>query len=187
MLVQDTLTGYFHEVPDGQLYETGYGEYPDQIGEGQVLFDGLGNPVGFLPFIPKIASLATSVLPGLIRGAAPAVRGLVGQLPGMVRGLVGGQGGVPAMPGMPAAMPPFPLPAPRPPWPAGWIRPQLPYTGFGPRRLYMRCAVWPGPRGLVPASAAQAQAAPVAPLPPAAAAQQAAMARVGRRRFRRRR
>ena len=35
--------------------------------------------------------------------------------------------------------------------PTGWIRPPLPYTGLGPRRLYMRCSVWPGPRGLVPA------------------------------------
>src|SRR5262249_25673639 len=39
-------------------------------------------------------------------------------------------------------------------WPLGWIRPPLPYTGLGPRRLYMRCAVWPGPRGLVPRYAA---------------------------------
>src|SRR5437867_2681191 len=82
MLVQDTLTGYFHEVPDGQLYETGYGEYPDQIGEGQVVYDGLGNPVGFLPFIPAIASLAARALPA-VASALPGVTNLVrGLLPG---------------------------------------------------------------------------------------------------------
>ena len=43
---------------------------------------------------------------------------------------------------------------PRPPMPLGWQRPSLPYTGLGPRRLYMRCAVWPGPQGLVPGYAA---------------------------------
>jgi hypothetical protein len=39
--------------------------------------------------------------------------------------------------------------------PPGWIHPSLPYTGMGPRRVYMRCATWLGPRGLVPAYAAQ--------------------------------
>lgn len=81
-------------------------------------------------------------------------------------------------PGMPGYVPPpggapFPYPSPggsmypqfpyrppmyggmpRPPTPLGWIRPSLPYTGLGPRRLYMRCAVWPGPQGMVPGYAA---------------------------------
>ena len=47
MLVQDTLTGYLHEVPDSQLYEPEYAEYPEPMGE--VVYDGFGNPVG-LPF-----------------------------------------------------------------------------------------------------------------------------------------
>jgi hypothetical protein len=42
------------------------------------------------------------------------------------------------------------LTPPHHPWPLGWMRPNLPYTGLGPQRLYMRCAVWPGPAGLVP-------------------------------------
>ena len=55
--------------------------------------------------------------------------------------------------------PPFPFPfRPRPrPWPLGWVRPSLPYTGLGPNRMYMRCAVWPGPAGLVPQHAGQMQ------------------------------
>src|SRR5262249_60877290 len=72
---------------------------------------------------------------------------------------------------------PYPM-AQRAHWPLGWIRPQLPYTGLGPRRLYMRCAVWPGPHGLVPASAAAAATPAALPPPgtPAAAAQAAAQA-----------
>ena len=47
MLVQDTLTGAVHEVPESQLYEADYAESPEQMAEGQMLYDGLGNPVGF--------------------------------------------------------------------------------------------------------------------------------------------
>jgi hypothetical protein len=177
MLYQDALTGALHEAPDGQLYESDFAEYPYQLGE---VYDGLGNPVGFLPFIPKIASLASSLI--------PKVGSLVG-------GLFGGRGpGAPPIPALPSiagalpgAMgslirPPMPF---RPPWPAGWVRPPLPYTGLGPRRLYMRCAVWPGPRGLVPAMAAQTPAVPAAAA--AAAQTAAAMQAMGRRRRRRRR
>ena len=185
MLVQDTLTGALHEVPDSQLYGAGFGEPPDTFGEGQVVFDGLGNPVGLLPFLPAIGALAAKAIPA-VASALPAVGNLVG-------GLFGRRPApapVPAVAG--PIRPPFPFPGFRPPWPAGWVRPPLPYTGLGPRRLYMRCAVWPGPRGLVPAHAATTPAA-LAPAAAAAgaaaaAAQQAAMMglRRRRRRFRRR-
>ena len=48
---------------------------------------------------------------------------------------------------------PAPAPAPgraspfRPPWPPGWIRPQLPYTGLGPRRLVHAMRGVAGPAG----------------------------------------
>jgi hypothetical protein len=42
----------------------------------------------------------------------------------------------------------------RPP-PVGWVTPALPFTGAQPRRLYMRCSVWPAPAGLVPQFANQ--------------------------------
>lgn len=171
MLYQDALTGALHEAPDGQLYESDLAEYPYQMGE---VYDGLGNPVGFLPFLPKIASLASSLLPkvgslvgGLIRpGGAPAAAAAAPFAAGAAMGAM------------------IPRPAFRPPWPASWVRPPLPYTGLGPRRLYMRCAVWPGPRALVPASAAQAPATAAAAAAQTAAAMQQAM---GRRRRRRRR
>jgi hypothetical protein len=218
MLVQDTLTGYFHEVPDGQLYEGDFGEFPEQMGEGQVVYDGFGNPVGLAPALLPIAS-----------ALAPAAGGLIGRLfrrrrrrpPQAPQAMMAPPPVIVAPPPPTTAMMPESVPAEetpmgqvfydglgnpvgiapytpairslaqgalqqrqpwRPPWPQGWIRPPLPYTGLGPRRLYMRCAVWPGPRGLVPASAAQAQAPVVAPVPPAAA-----MAQMRRRRFRRRR
>jgi hypothetical protein len=41
------------------------------------------------------------------------------------------------------------------PWPIGWVTPALPYTGMQPRRLYMRCSVWPQRAGLVPQFATQ--------------------------------
>lgn len=156
MLVRDTMTGYLHEVPDSSMYG-GFAEYPDQIGEGQVVFDGLGNPVGILPFLPAIAGLAAKALPavtGLLSKVAPAVGQIAQQVPGMLRSIIPGGG------------PPLPVPAL--PFaaggrvPVGWQRAPLPYTGLGPRRMYMRCAVWPGPAGLVPAHAAV--------LPPAAPA-----------------
>jgi hypothetical protein len=232
MLIQDSLTGNLHEVPD---HLSGYGDY----GAGdQVVYDGLGNPVGTLSgifddiikgvgsvvsaipqavaAIPRaVASIpqaALSALPGggplglLSQAAAGGPLGLLGRMFG---------GGAPAagVPPTPVfARPPAPvwptptmgpgglwrapqqqywrspIPWTRPtPWPAGWVHPQLPYTGLGPRRLYMRCAVWPGPKGLVPSFAAltpaQAQAAAIQQ-----AAQQAAAAVMGgRRRYRRRR
>jgi hypothetical protein len=183
MLYQDALTGALHEAPDGQLYESDFGEYPYQMGEP--VFDGLGNPVGFLPFIPKIASLASSLLPkvgnivgGLFGGGAPPIPPLP-QLPGLPS--IGA-----ALPAAAGAAIGSLIPRPfRPPWPAGWVTPPLPYTGLGPKRLYMRCAVWPGPRGLVPVSAAQAAALP-AQTAAAAAAQTAAAMGMRRRRRRRR-
>jgi hypothetical protein len=51
--------------------------------------------------------------------------------------------------------------------PVGWRRPPVPYTGLRPRRVYLRCSVWPGPRGLVPVSAAAATpAGPAVVVPP---------------------
>jgi hypothetical protein len=81
MLVQDMLTGRLHEVPD-QSYGSnfaGYGNpYGDTWGEpqqqyGQVLYDGLGNPVGFLPGIASLlAPLATKAVGALAPLAAKA-------------------------------------------------------------------------------------------------------------------
>ena len=165
--------GYSHSP--GYAESDVYGEpVYDGFGQavGEAVYDGLGNALGFsIPglssivqgvgnLIPGAAGLATSLLPGLIPGAAAA---------GALRALLPGSPPAPASPGAPG----FPLQAlPQPgmafqpfhrPLPAGWAHPQLPYTGLGPKRLYMRCAVWPGPRGLVPAfaqgAAAQAQAA----------------------------
>jgi hypothetical protein len=71
MLVQDSQTGYFHEVPDHHI--AGYGGY------GQVIYDGLGNPVGigWNPF-----SLVSKVV-NAVRGVAsniPAVGRMVSNL-----------------------------------------------------------------------------------------------------------
>ena len=69
MLVQDTLTGAVHEIPQSQLYEADYAESPDQMAEGQMLYDGLGNPVGF-SFLKRLAKralrAATKLGPGRV-------------------------------------------------------------------------------------------------------------------------
>src|SRR6516165_2157562 len=102
MLVQDMLTGAVHEVPESQLYEADYAEGPEQMAEGQMLYDGLGNPVGF-SFLKKAFRAATKLaplasllpvpgaglltqaaqraLPGIIRQLAPAARRLQRVLP----------------------------------------------------------------------------------------------------------
>jgi len=172
MLVRDTMTGYLHEVPDNALYGGGFAEYPEQVGEGQVVFDGLGNPVGFLPFLPALAA-ALPAVSGLVSKLAPAVGNIASsivpavsrmaqQIPGMLSNLIPGASGLPAAAAALPALPGFPFPPAPPgmppfmprPMPLGWQHAQLPYTGLGPRRVYMRCAAWPGPAGLVPTHAA---------------------------------
>ncbi|MGA7392219.1 MAG: hypothetical protein WBV90_06615 [Terrimicrobiaceae bacterium] len=187
MLVQDTLTGAVHDVPANQLYEADYAESPEQMAEGQILYDGLGNPVGFsflkkafrklAPFASKLAPF-TSLLPipgaGLISQAAQRV------LPGVISKLGDGFYGE-AVP-----VQPMPVQALQPP-PPGWIPRPSPYLGRKGRRMYLRCVSWRGPKGLVPAVAAQAQPAPAVvaqPVPPGPVVMRPA---VGRRFARRRR
>jgi hypothetical protein len=195
--MQDPYSGY------------SYPGYAESEPLGEPVYDGFGNPLGFqIPFISDIARGVGQAVSGLIPGVGQAVSGLIPGVGQAVSGLLPGFPGIPGFPGgaqpppapafsqaFPGVQPwqistgqanllPRPFPSFRPPWPLGWQRPQLPYTGLGPRRLYMRCAVWPGPRGLVPAIAqgAAAQAAAMQ-----AAAQQAAAAMGGRRRRRHRR
>jgi hypothetical protein len=133
--------------------EPGYAQTP--------AYDGFGNPVGFVGELPLPFPWARRTV------WSPLLRRFVQMIwsPTQRRWI----------------QPPLPGGFPRPPWPMGWIRPQLPYTGLGPRRLYMRCAVWPGPSGLVPADAAAMQPQPGIPGPGGAPG------RRGRRRMRRRR
>src|SRR5258705_4175663 len=154
MLAQDPFTGNLHEVP-----------YPQVPGFGQMLYDGLGNPVG-----------------GLFDSLLSPIKSLVGNLP-IVGGLVNSllPGGAPAPAAMVAPPAPYPQPSPYPspysPYvppiggignlfparipvrrcmpPVGWTTPALPYTGTQPRRLYLRCSVWPGQSGLVPVNPGQ--------------------------------
>ena len=203
MLVQDTLTGAVHEVPESQLYEADYAESPEQMAEGQILYDGLGNPVGF-SFLKKafraatrlapLASLlpvpgaglltqaAQRALPGIIRQLGPAAQrlqrvlppGVVQQFapvaqafqqavpaaapPGTVGGFYGEAVPAPPIPAQPMPAPPMPPQALQPP--PGWIPRPSPYLGRKGRRIYLRCVSWRGPKGLVPAVAAQAPPAP---------------------------
>jgi len=132
MLIQDTLTGYLHEVPDSQLYEA-----------SQVVYDGLGNPLGIFPFVSNIVRGVTSLFRPRQSAPPPTVP-------------------VPVQPPPPpewaqASFPsPFPVPVQPPgfpPQPPGWVQASFPFTGQ--RRLYLRCSAWPGPQGLMPEGAMQ--------------------------------
>jgi hypothetical protein len=124
MLVQDSL-GYFHEIP-----------------ETPAMVDGLGNPLGFPPLLAALPAIA-----GAVGGALPAVGGLLSRI------LPGG-GPSPAAAARPPLPFPLPLPLPvPPPVPAGWMQRPVPYTGHQGYRRYMRCVMWPGPAGLIPAHA----------------------------------
>jgi hypothetical protein len=207
MLVQDTLTGAVHEVPESQLYEADYAESPEQMAEGQILYDGLGNPVGFsflkrafrgltkaatqlaplasllpVPGAGLLTQVAQRALPSVMRQLAPAARTLQRALPpGVVQQFApvaqAFQQAVPAAPpgsvggfyGEAVPTQPMPTQALQPP--PGWIPRPSPYLGTKGRRVYLRCALWRGPKGLVPAIAAQTPPPPaiVAPtIPPPA-------------------
>jgi hypothetical protein len=179
MLYQDTLTGMLHEVPDSQVQ--GFGLAEDPYGEAQMVYDGLGNPLGWSFFksikglVKKALPIATSMLGPygqIINRALPVVSQVLSEAPEFGELPVA----LPRPPGM------FPAPIARP-WPAGWRRPQLPYTGPRPHRLYLRCSTWRGPSGLVPINAAQTPAvAPPGVLPPAAAPAMGVRRHRGRRR-----
>lgn len=142
---------------------------------GEVVYDGLGNPVGFSfrkafrGLVKRAMPFATSMLGPygqIVNRALPIVRqalrpvamrtaqALRQQALQQLSGF-GEEAAAAAAPGppMPAAPPGA---AVMPPVPAGWVQPPMPYTGPTGRRVYLRCSAWPGPRGLVPAAAATA-------------------------------
>src|SRR5262245_19286632 len=145
MIVQDNQTGALHEVPD-QL--SGYGDY------GEVVYDGLGNPVGRLSGIfDTIGNLVGSVAKA-VPGLAPAIGSLVpgvGAM-GLLSNLLPGSAPAPAAP---PGFPPIPVPqvpgapafpmAPgvpfRTPCQTGLVLSSLTYTGIGQQCLFMRCDI----------------------------------------------
>jgi hypothetical protein len=167
MLVQDPQTGYFHEAPDYNV--------AGHEGYGQVVYDGLGNPVGLIgPIFNAARRFVRNLIPGGSRSPSPSFPFPGGLLPPSLSRLVSSMS-----PGGSS----FPTAAPAP-WPYRWIRPQGPLMA-GQRRLYLRCTAWPGPPGLAPADAATSgllPPTPGAPMPPGTP-----MRPVSRRRRRRRR
>ncbi len=97
MLAQDPYTGNIHEVP-----------YPQVPGFGQVLYDGLGNPVGglFDTLLNPIKSIVSNI---------PVVGGLVNSL------LPGGPRPLPPPP--PIIAPPVPAFAQPAPYPSPYMPP----------------------------------------------------------------
>jgi hypothetical protein len=175
MFAQDPYSGYVHEAPELAGY--GYGGYaePEYAGYGsyaQPEYAGYAEPEYGDYAEPEYAGYGYYGEPAYDGFGYPVGEGILSlinaQTPmGRLMRQIANRG-------HPSQFP----------WPLGWRRPELPYTGLGPRRMYMRCAMWPGPAGLVPTHAAalspQQQAM-------AAQAQAQAQARAGGRGRRRRR
>jgi hypothetical protein len=134
MVVQDALTGYVHEVPE-------FAEAPAALGQLPGFLNPFRPPLPFRITPPRVTW--SPILGRFVRSIFSPAQNRWIQAPAAP----------PGAPVPPGGFAPF-----RRRWPLGWIRPPLPYTGLGPNRLYMRCAVWPGPSGLVPALAAQTPA-----------------------------
>ena len=112
MLVRDVRTGNLVTVPDNRFYGapagySGFGGYVPPSAAGfsgtpglayyaappqQVLYDGLGNPLG-LPFLAALIPAAAALIPKIIGGAAailPTVAKAASGLPGIISKVAGG-------------------------------------------------------------------------------------------------
>jgi hypothetical protein len=129
---------------------------------------GAGNIIGQAAQLPfNIASQGMNAIGQGLNTAGQAIGNLVPPMPGMPMPFPGAPFPTPGSPGgsMYPYQPPYGAFQRPHHWPTGWVRPNLPYTGLGPQRMYMRCAVWPGPSGLVPGSAANMPPGSVPGLP----------------------
>lgn len=145
MLIQDALTGRLHEIPDqlygsylgeyGQLYGPQWGEYPQgygyspQYGAAQVVYDGLGNPVGIFPLLAKLAPLAAKLLPAIATKVLPVITNVLPAISNFLPGAAPAPS--PAampQPQLPTAMQPMPdqqfAPSPGAPFPASMPMPE---------------------------------------------------------------
>lgn len=127
MIVQDTLTGTLHEVPEGQVYEA-----PEPVGE--TVYDGLGNPIGLFSPFRAIGRLFRRRRRGGAEPPPPEVAPgpEMAPPPDMPPPEEAGQGEVYDGFGNPLGMIPFPIPTRRSPI-LGLPLPRLPFGG-GPRR-----------------------------------------------------
>ena len=110
MVVREPYSGLLHEVPDRVGYrfaESPFEEAPDlsEYDIGEVVYDGLGQPLGLFPLIPLIAS-ALPAIAGAAKGLIPAVASAIPKVSSLVSSLFPSGG--------PALAPPAPMPAGEP-------------------------------------------------------------------------
>jgi hypothetical protein len=125
MLVRDPYSGLLHEVPDSgyRFAQAPLEEAPDlsEYDVGETVYDGLGNPVGVLPFIPLIAK----ALPAIAQTVLPAISKILPKAASILT-------------------PPPPGDEGPPPPPTERVGPIAPPPGAGPSTV-----VAPGPQGPV--------------------------------------
>lgn len=136
---------------------------------------GLAGGYGWGPLTSLVSNVASAI---------PGVGGLIGNLLGPKPPVPPPMSAISPMlpPPLPAIpIPPLPLPFPplpglpspgslmpgiMPPVPPDYTQPPYPGAGLPRRRMYMRCAMWPGPPGLVPTAALSPTPVTVVPPPP---------------------
>jgi hypothetical protein len=142
MLYQDRLTGMLHEVPDSQV--GGYGEEPFGVGEGQMVYDGLGNPLGF-SFKRAFGNLLSKAVP--FASALPGPWGMIASraIPFVRRAMAPARPSPPPMQNVQNFAPPQFMPPQMEPEPAGAEVGEMPmvYSRPGTYPMQMRPPVSP--------------------------------------------
>lgn len=182
MLVRDLRTGQLVDVPNRRIVSPGGSGFDGfafsrranalraSAGHGvgayhgrpsQVIYDGLGNPVGILPFLAALKPLAAAILPtlaskagALFKGAATAIPALAPQAPSPMPAVAPPAEAI-VSPG-PAMPPPMPLPAPGPMSPPAMMpSPTTPAPAATETTLPPSPAMPAPPAAAAPASAVQ--------------------------------
>ena len=136
--------GRLSDVPDYPGLAGGYGFAPltSLVSNVAKAIPGVGNLVGnLIGPRPPLQTALPLPMPPLPLPPSPSLSMLSSLLPGM----------------MPGAMPPVP---------PGYTQPPYPGAAVPRRYMYMRCATWPGPPGLVPTAALSPTPVTVVPPPP---------------------
>jgi hypothetical protein len=194
MLVRDLKSGQLVDVPAERVVSPGmsglgrfgfhqYGNAPRtsmahglgaySAAPAQIIYDGLGNPVGVLPFLAALKPLAAKLLPTLATKAGGLLKGLLPQITSALPLMTGGGAAPQPVPGQTVTPAPEAAVGPAPPMltpmappqamPAAVPAPEPTVTPLPPMpgSAAVPVPVPPGSAALSPASAAEEEVAVV--------------------------